>query len=82
YTDAVTGQRLNNRDRYFVRGQLLYQPTADLSVRLIGDYTHRVESCCAAVYVSTVETYDPTPGAAGTNHEHDYASRTNRITDV
>ncbi|MGL4302758.1 MAG: TonB-dependent receptor [Sphingomonas sp.] len=82
YTDAVTGQRLNNRDRYFVRGQLLYQPTADLSVRLIGDYTHRVESCCAAVYVSTVETYDPTPGAAGTNPEHDYASRTNRITDV
>ncbi|WP_430991432.1 hypothetical protein, partial [Escherichia coli] len=46
------------------------------------DYTHRVESCCAAVYVSTVETYDPTPGAAGTNPEHDYASRTNRITDV
>lgn len=82
YNDAVTGERLNNRDRYFVRGQLLYQPSADLSVRLIGDYTHRVESCCAAVYISTAETFDPTPGAAGTNPEHDYASRTNRITDV
>ena len=29
--------RINDRDRYFVRGQLLFKPTADLSFRLIGD---------------------------------------------
>ena len=42
---------VNDRDRYFVRGQLLFEPTDDAHVRLIGDYTHRDEACCAAVYV-------------------------------
>ena len=35
------------------------------SVRLIGDYSHRNESCCGAVYLSTLETTDPTPGVPG-----------------
>ncbi|MEA3048368.1 MAG: iron complex outerrane recepter protein [Sphingomonadales bacterium] len=43
--------RVNNRDRFFVRGQLLYEPSDQLKVRLIGDYTKRNESCCGAVYV-------------------------------
>ena len=34
-----TEERVNDRDRIFLRGQLLYEPTADLSLRLIGDYT-------------------------------------------
>ncbi|WP_163066127.1 hypothetical protein, partial [Acinetobacter baumannii] len=38
--------------RYLVRGQLLYQPSSDLSVRLIGDYSYRKEDCCAAVYAT------------------------------
>ena len=42
---------VNNRDRYFLRGQLLFQPTSDFSVRLIGDYTFRKERCCGASYV-------------------------------
>ncbi|WP_346775475.1 TonB-dependent receptor [Sphingomonas sp. G-3-2-10] len=57
--------RVNDRDRYFVRGQLLFQPNSDLSVRLIGDYTSRSESCCAAVYTGLDETTDPTPGVPG-----------------
>jgi iron complex outermembrane receptor protein len=32
---------VNNRDRYFVRGQLLFEPTDALSIRLIADYTSR-----------------------------------------
>ncbi len=40
---------VNDRDRYLVRGQLLFQPSSDLSIRLIGDYSHRRELCCAAV---------------------------------
>jgi outer membrane receptor protein involved in Fe transport len=56
---------VNDRNRYFVRGQLLYQPDSALSIRLIGDYTHRHESCCAAVYTDTLETFDPTPGVPG-----------------
>ena len=56
--------RVNDRDRYFVRGQLLFKPTDRLSVRLIGDYSHRNESCCGAVYYGQAETTDPTPNAA------------------
>src|SRR5206468_7845320 len=41
----------NDRDRVFVRGQLLFEPNDKLSFRLIGDYTHRNESCCGAVYL-------------------------------
>ncbi len=52
YHDATNNTDVNDRDRYFVRGQLLFQPTDDLKVRIIGDYTHRNEKCCAAVYVS------------------------------
>ena len=41
----------NDRDRYLIRGQLLFEPTSDLSVRLIGDYSKRNEICCAAPYL-------------------------------
>jgi outer membrane receptor protein involved in Fe transport len=75
--------RINDRDRYFVRGQLLFEPNDDLSFRLIGDYTHRDESCCGAVYVATKETFDPTPTPTATNTDGAWAlSPTNRIVDV
>jgi outer membrane receptor protein involved in Fe transport len=45
----------NDRDRYFLRGQALYEPNDALSIRIIGDYTHRDESCCGAAYVDTTE---------------------------
>lgn len=51
YRDDQNGRDINNRDRYFLRGQLLFEPTDGLSVRLIGDYTFRTEECCAATYV-------------------------------
>ena len=51
YTDDRNGRDVNNRDRYFLRGQLLFEPTDELSVRLIADYTKRSEECCAATFV-------------------------------
>ncbi|MEP2179546.1 MAG: TonB-dependent receptor, partial [Marinomonas sp.] len=36
----------NNRDRWSARGQLLIEPTSDLSIRLIGDYSEIDEVCC------------------------------------
>ena len=45
--------------------QLLFEPNDSLSFRLIVDYSRRSESCCGAVYVGTVETFDPTPGSPG-----------------
>ena len=52
YDDKANDTTINNRDRWFTRGQLLYQPNDDLTIRLIGDYTHRNEKCCGAVYVN------------------------------
>ena len=51
YHDVTNDTDVNNRNRVFVRGQLLFEPSADLSVRVIADYTHRNERCCGAVYI-------------------------------
>ncbi|HEX8366075.1 MAG TPA: TonB-dependent receptor [Allosphingosinicella sp.] len=73
-----TESRVNNRNRLFTRGQLLFEPNDALSIRLIGDYTRRDESCCGAVYISTAETFDPTPGVPG-----DFSvAASNRIVNV
>jgi outer membrane receptor protein involved in Fe transport len=51
-----TENRVNDRDRVFVRGQLLFEPNDALSFRLIGDYSNRNESCCGAVYLDRATT--------------------------
>ena len=51
YNDINNNIDVNNRDRYFVRGQLKFEPSSDFSVRIIGDYTKRDERCCGATYV-------------------------------
>ena len=40
------GEEINNRNRYSLRGQLLIEPTSDLSIRLIADYNDIDEVCC------------------------------------
>ena len=52
YDDEANDTTINNRNRIFTRGQLLFEPTDAMSFRLIGDYTYRNERCCAAVYVN------------------------------
>jgi iron complex outermembrane receptor protein len=49
--DVISGRTVNNRDRYLLRGQLLYTPNDDLEVRLIGDFAKRNEECCASNYL-------------------------------
>jgi len=51
YNDVVNDTRVNDRDRYLIRGQLLFEPTSDLSIRLVGDYSKKDEACCAATFV-------------------------------
>ncbi|HET7816440.1 MAG TPA: TonB-dependent receptor [Sphingomicrobium sp.] len=51
YYDPENDTSVNDRDRFFTRGQLLFEPTDQLSIRLIGDYTTRDEKCCGAIYV-------------------------------
>ena len=55
FYDVVTGQgprtddASDNEDFYTIRGQLLFRPNSNLTARTILDYTHRDETCCAAV---------------------------------
>ncbi|MBA4164033.1 MAG: TonB-dependent receptor [Erythrobacter sp.] len=51
YTDAVNNVSVNDRDRYLIRAQALFEPTEDISFKLIGDYSNKDESCCAATFV-------------------------------
>lgn len=46
-----TGGKTNDRNRWFLRGQLLFEPSDGLSVRLIGDYSKIDELCCGVVNV-------------------------------
>ena len=41
----------NDRNRFGVRGQLLFQPSDQLKLRLIGDYDKIDENCCIAANV-------------------------------
>ena len=49
--NAATGSKVNNRDRWFLRGQLLFQGDSGLKVRLIGDYSKIDELCCGVFNV-------------------------------
>ena len=77
--DVVNDTDYNDRNRWFVRGQLLFEPTSDLTIRLLGDYTWRDEKCCGAVYVDLREKLDPTPGQPG---DYTINPNGNRIVDV
>lgn len=47
YSDSVVGlSQLNDRDRWNVRGQALYEPTEDVTLRFIADYSEIDETCC------------------------------------
>ena len=53
YNDVVNDTDVNNRDRYLLRGQVLFEPSEDISFRLVGDYSKKDEACCAATFVQT-----------------------------
>ncbi len=48
-TNITTGNDINNRNRYSVRGDLLWTPLPQLAVRVIADYNHIKERCCGVV---------------------------------
>ena len=51
------GEDQNDRDRYSIRGQVYWEPSADFSLRLIADFSSADESCCAAVIVRESELF-------------------------
>ena len=46
--DTNSARRFNDVNRYFVRGQALFE-TEDVKVRIIGDYAETDEQCCGAL---------------------------------
>ena len=52
YVDDIgTGDKTNERNRYGLRGELLFEPNENTSLRLIGDYDTIDELCCAAANI-------------------------------
>lgn len=51
--DLGTGERTNERDRWFARGQLLFEGDSGLQARLIADYGKIDEKCCGVVNVQS-----------------------------
>ncbi|MEM8943129.1 MAG: TonB-dependent receptor [Pseudomonadota bacterium] len=49
--DIVLNEDINDRDRWGLRGQLLYEISDDLRFRLIADYDEIDEVCCGATNV-------------------------------
>ncbi|MFA6122724.1 MAG: TonB-dependent receptor [Sphingomonas sp.] len=46
--DVQQKTNVNDRNRWGIRGQLLFQPNADFKIRVIGDYDRIDENCCVA----------------------------------
>jgi iron complex outermembrane receptor protein len=44
----VDGRTFNDRNRWMLKGQMLWEPNSDVTLRLIADYSKRDEQCCAA----------------------------------
>lgn len=54
--DVISGRRVNGRDRWMLRGQMLFQPSDNFSFRLIADYSRQNEECCAAPFLPAHDT--------------------------
>ncbi|VAV91525.1 TonB-dependent receptor, partial [hydrothermal vent metagenome] len=59
-TNLADGRDVNTRDRWALRGQFLYEPNDNVSVRIIGDFAKIDEECCAAPFTIN----NPTNAAA------------------
>ena len=50
-TNGITGADVNDRNRWFARGQILFSNDGPFKLRLIGDYDEIDEVCCGVVNV-------------------------------
>ena len=50
--DVISGRDVNDRDRWLLRGQLLFEPNDNFSLRVVGDMSKRDEECCGGVYLT------------------------------
>lgn len=55
YLKSSTGATSNDRDRWMLRGQLYAEPSSDISIRILADYSKVDEKCCDAVILRETE---------------------------
>jgi iron complex outermembrane receptor protein len=72
-TNAYNGRKVNDYDNFSVRGQLLVQPTEDVSIRLIGDYSKQTSYSRASSIVGVFTNY--ANGARISNNFNDRVAR-------
>ena len=56
---------INNRDRWNIRGQALWEPTDDITFRMIADYSEIDELCCGVTNIINGLTADAIQALAG-----------------
>ena len=61
-SNPTLGIDSNDRDRWSLRGQVLWEPTDAISIRLIGDYAETSEQCCDAVIIQDLLQTDAATG--------------------
>lgn len=62
---SATGATSNDKNRWLLRGQLYFEPSKDLSIRILADYSKIDEKCCDGVIIQ--ETSLATPARAAIN---------------
>ena len=51
FTNKTTGNDVNDRDRWSIRGDMLWEPTEKTSFRVIADYNKINETCCGVTSI-------------------------------
>ncbi|MFN5903813.1 MAG: TonB-dependent receptor, partial [Novosphingobium sp.] len=63
--NATPGQPdINDRNRWLVRGQVAWEPSDDIKLRLIADYSKKDENCCGGVLLNPVRNLSRGPDGA------------------
>ncbi|KQS01488.1 TonB-dependent receptor [Sphingomonas sp. Leaf357] len=51
FRNVTTGSDVNDRNRHSIRGDILWQPSSDFSLRVIADYNLIKERCCGVLTI-------------------------------
>jgi iron complex outermembrane receptor protein len=85
--NVTTGENIQSLDNIGLRAQLLWEPTSDLKIKLVGDYNKQDAVCCGSVFVGTGATQRPLNRqfavlAAAQNYAPPSANPFDRLTDL
>lgn len=85
--NVTTGENIQSLDNIGLRAQLLWEPTGDLKVKLVGDYNKQDAVCCGSVFVGTGATQRPLNRqfaalAAAQNYTPPSTNPFDRLTDL